>query len=110
MLPHKQIESKLQTAVREVLPDADVSAVLVRPCEPKFGDYQANALMSLAKTRKLNSRQLAAVQAVADAVDGKPFVARQMYKKPCLFTVDTVPPEGKSADYKTCGLFSADLK
>jgi arginyl-tRNA synthetase len=59
MLPHKQIESKLQAAVRAVLPDADVSAVLVRPCDPKFGDYQANALMSLAKTRKLNPRLLA---------------------------------------------------
>ena len=60
MLPHKQIESKLQTAVRSVLPDADVSVVLVRPCpDPKFGDYQSNALMSLAKTRKLNPRQLA---------------------------------------------------
>ena len=42
-----------------VLPDADVSAVLVRPCDPKFGDYQSNALMSLAKQRKLNPRQLA---------------------------------------------------
>ena len=42
-----------------VLPDADVSAVLVRPCDPKFGDYQSNALMSLAKARKLNPRQLA---------------------------------------------------
>ena len=59
MLPHKQIESSLQAAVRVVLPDADVSAVLVRPCDPKFGDYQSNALMSLAKTRKLNPRQLA---------------------------------------------------
>ncbi len=59
MLPHKQIESKLQTAVREILPDADTSVVLVRPCDPKFGDYQSNALMSLAKTRKLNPRQLA---------------------------------------------------
>jgi arginyl-tRNA synthetase len=59
MLPHKQIESKLQGAVRAVLPDADVSAVLIRPCDPKFGDYQSNALMSLAKTRKLNPRQLA---------------------------------------------------
>ncbi len=59
MLPHKQIELKLQTVVREILPDADVSAVLVRPCDPKFGDYQSNALMSLAKTRKLNPRQLA---------------------------------------------------
>jgi arginyl-tRNA synthetase len=59
VLPHKQIESALQTAVRAVLPDADVSAVLVRPCDPKFGDYQSNALMSLAKQRKLNPRQLA---------------------------------------------------
>jgi arginyl-tRNA synthetase len=60
MLPHKQIESSLQAAVRAVLPDADVSTVLVRPCpDPKFGDYQSNALMSLAKTRKLNPRQLA---------------------------------------------------
>jgi len=60
MLPHKQIELKLQAAVRELLPDADVSAVLVRPCDPKFGDYQSNALMALAKGRKLNPRQLAA--------------------------------------------------
>ncbi len=42
-----------------MLADADVSAILVRPCDPKFGDYQSNALMSLAKTRKLNPRQLA---------------------------------------------------
>jgi arginyl-tRNA synthetase len=65
VLPHKQIELKLQAAVRAVLQDlarrnemeADaVSAVLVRP----FGDYQSNALMSLAKARKMNPRQLAA--------------------------------------------------
>ena len=59
MLPHKKIESALQSAVRAILPDADVSAVLVRPCDPKFGDYQSNALMSLAKARKMNPRQLA---------------------------------------------------
>ena len=60
VLPHKQIEQKLQEAVRAVLPDADVSIVLVRPCpDPKFGDYQSNALMPLAKARKLNPRQLA---------------------------------------------------
>jgi arginyl-tRNA synthetase len=42
------------------LPGADVSTFLVRPCpDPKFGDYQCNALMSLAKTRKINPRQLA---------------------------------------------------
>jgi len=69
VLPHKQIELKLQAAVRAVLPDADssrrseaaaeVSTVLVRPCDPKFGDYQSNALMALAKKRKMNPRQLA---------------------------------------------------
>ena len=60
MLPHQKIESSLQAAVRAALPDADVSAVLVRPCpDPKFGDYQSNALMSLAKQRKINPRQLA---------------------------------------------------
>jgi len=51
----------LQQAVAAVLPDADASGVLVRPCpEPRFGDYQANALMALAKARKMNPRQLAA--------------------------------------------------
>jgi arginyl-tRNA synthetase len=60
VLPHKQIELKLQQAVSAVLPEADVSTVLVRPCpDPKFGDYQSNALMPLAKARKLNPRQLA---------------------------------------------------
>ena len=61
MLPHKLIEQRLQEAVNAVLPDADASTVLVRPCpDPKFGDYQTNALMSLAKARKMNPRQLAA--------------------------------------------------
>ena len=47
--------------VRAILPDADVSSVLARPCpDPKFGDYQSNTLMSLAKARKMNPRQLAA--------------------------------------------------
>ena len=60
MLPNKQIELILQQAVRAVLPAAETSAVLVRPCpDPKFGDYQCNALMSLAKARKMNPRRLA---------------------------------------------------
>jgi arginyl-tRNA synthetase len=60
MLPSKQIELNLQKAVLAILPDADVSVVLVRPCpDPKFGDYQSNALMALAKARKMNPRQLA---------------------------------------------------
>ncbi len=57
---HQQIESQLQAAVRRVLPDADPAQVLIRPCpDPKFGDYQCNALMALAKARKTNPRQLA---------------------------------------------------
>ncbi|MHB1308721.1 MAG: arginine--tRNA ligase [Limisphaerales bacterium] len=57
---HKLVEARLQAAVRAVLPDADVASVLVRPCpDARFGDYQSNALMGLAKQRRLNPRQLA---------------------------------------------------
>ena len=59
-LPHKLIELRLQSAVCDILPDADINGILVRPCpDPKHGDYQSNALMSLAKARKLNPRQFA---------------------------------------------------
>ncbi len=61
MFPHNAIQQRLQQAVQAVMPDADLATVLVRPCpDPKFGDYQTNSLMSLAKARKLNPRQVAA--------------------------------------------------
>ena len=61
MLPHKIIQERLQAAVKVALPDSDAASVLVQPCpDPKFGDYQTNALMGLAKARKMNPRQLAA--------------------------------------------------
>ncbi len=68
---HKILEKKLQQAVVAVLPDAGTAAILVRPCpDPKFGDYQTNALMALAKARKMNPRQLAAdVAARLDIAD-----------------------------------------
>ena len=71
MLPHKQIEQRLQAAVAAVLPDADLTTVLVRPCpDPKFGDYQTTAIMALAKARKLNPRQIATdVLAKLDVAD-----------------------------------------
>ncbi len=56
----RQIEQRIQTATLAILPDADAASVLIRPCQDsKFGDYQCNALMALAKVRKLNPRQLA---------------------------------------------------
>ena len=60
MLPHQSIEQRLQRAVAAILPDANPASLLVRPCpDSKFGDYQTNALMSLARERKLDPRQLA---------------------------------------------------
>ncbi|MEO6182444.1 MAG: arginine--tRNA ligase, partial [Verrucomicrobiota bacterium] len=57
---HQILEQRLQEAVRALLPDAPTSNILVRPCpDPKFGDYQTNALMAVAKERKMNPRQLA---------------------------------------------------
>ncbi|MBK9137711.1 MAG: arginine--tRNA ligase [Verrucomicrobia bacterium] len=58
---HLVLESRLREAVGNVIPDADLPAIRVRPCpDPRFGDYQTNALMGLAKARRLNPRQLAA--------------------------------------------------
>jgi arginyl-tRNA synthetase len=71
MLPHKLIEQRLQQAVTAAHPEADASTVLIRPCpDPKFGDYQTNALMGLAKAAKKNPRQLATeVVAKLDVAD-----------------------------------------
>ena len=58
---HRILQERLKQVVASLLPDADLSPVQVQPCpNPNFGDYQASALMSLAKARKLNPRQLAA--------------------------------------------------
>src|SRR5437763_1493539 len=57
---HLLLEERVRNAFNAVLPDADVRALLVRPCpDPKFGDYQTNAIMGLAKQRRMNPRQLA---------------------------------------------------
>jgi arginyl-tRNA synthetase len=55
-----QLQIALHQAVAPLLPDADLSRVLLRPCSnPQHGDYETTALMGLAKERKLNPRQLA---------------------------------------------------
>jgi arginyl-tRNA synthetase len=70
MLPHKFIEQRLQETVKSALPDADLSTVVVRPCpDPKFGDYQASALIGLAKSRGKVPRQLASEIAAALRVE-----------------------------------------
>ncbi len=57
---HRFLEHRLQQALAAVLPGASPFLPLVRPCpDPKFGDYQTNALMALARERKINPRQLA---------------------------------------------------
>ncbi|MFA6545218.1 MAG: arginine--tRNA ligase [Limisphaerales bacterium] len=74
---HLKLQASLQAAVRAILPDADTAAILVRPCpDARHGDYQSNALIAVAKQRKLNPRQLAEqvkaaldVTELCDAVD-----------------------------------------
>src|SRR5687767_13622460 len=57
---HLLIEQRLREAISKVLPDAKLGSALVRPStDSKFGDYQSNSLMGLAKERKMNPRQLA---------------------------------------------------
>jgi len=48
---------RLQTAVKALLPMPTRLRFWYVLSDPKFGDYQSNALMSQAKARKLNPRQ-----------------------------------------------------
>lgn len=58
---HQPIEQRVRAAVAATLAEANLDAVQVRPCpDAKFGDYQTTALMTLAKERRMNPRQLAA--------------------------------------------------
>lgn len=60
---HQLLQDRVQSAVKTVLTDlspASLATVQVRPAtDPRFGDFQCNALMTLAKERRLNPRQLA---------------------------------------------------
>lgn len=74
-----------------------------------FDLIREGAPMALTVGYDVPGMGIAAVQAVADAVDGRKFEARQIYKKPCLITKATVTPSGQWPNYETCPLFSADL-
>ena len=57
---HSVIEERLRAAVAAIAPAADLATVQVRPAaEARFGDFQSNSLMAVAKALRLNPRQLA---------------------------------------------------
>ena len=60
----------IKAAFKKAYPEAEVSALRVLPAtDPKFGDYQCNDALKLAKTLHLNPRAIA--QGVADALKGE---------------------------------------
>jgi arginyl-tRNA synthetase len=57
---HLELEKRLHAALLAARPGTNVAAVRVLPApDAKFGDYQCNALMTLARELKTNPRQLA---------------------------------------------------
>jgi len=57
--PAEMISRSLSFTVKDMeLPDPDFDPV-VRPADPRFGDYQANGVLGYAKRHRLNPRQLA---------------------------------------------------
>jgi arginyl-tRNA synthetase len=54
------IADAVEQALRTVVGPENAGPALIRPCaDPKFGDYQANGIMAVAKQRKENPRALA---------------------------------------------------
>ncbi len=70
---HQLLQQRVQSAVQAVLPDLDpgtLAAIALSPStDARFGDVQCNALMSLAKSRRMNPRQLAADVAAKLEID-----------------------------------------
>lgn len=64
----KELESRLSTALEKVVGET-TSAAVTPAADLRFGDYQSNAAMVMAKQRKTNPRQLA--QEIIDAIDLK---------------------------------------
>jgi len=61
------LEEKITTAMTDVSGEADSPAIVRPATDPKFGDYQANGVMALAKKLKTNPRKLA--EQVVDKLD-----------------------------------------
>ena len=53
------LEEKISAAMRSATGREDCTALVKPAADPKFGDYQANGVMALAKRLKTNPRQLA---------------------------------------------------
>src|SRR5579862_756284 len=50
----------VERALRSAVGSENTGSAMIRPCaDAKFGDYQANGVMAIAKQRKLNPRALA---------------------------------------------------
>jgi len=57
---HSVLESRLRAAVSALVPTADPATIQVKPAsEARFGDFQSNSLMLVAKVARMNPRQLA---------------------------------------------------
>lgn len=57
---HHVIESRLRAAVSAAVPSADLATVQVKPAtDARFGEFQSNSVMAIAKAGRMNPRQLA---------------------------------------------------
>ena len=53
------LDSRVAAAMKAVTDQADCAALVKPSANPKFGDYQANGIMALAKKLKAKPRELA---------------------------------------------------
>lgn len=72
--PRGELCARVSAAIAEAYPDATSTDPKLTPStNPKFGDYQANAALSLAKAMKLSPRDVAA--AIVEKLDVSSFCA-----------------------------------
>src|ERR1700690_1328180 len=73
------LSEAVEKALRSVIGSENAGPALIKPCaDPKFGDYQANGIMAVAKRLRKNPQELAKAviaELKVDAVSDTPTVA-----------------------------------
>jgi len=67
---NEQLSARLAEALDKVVPDHDAEPVVSPATDPRFGDYQSNVAMVLAKRQRRNPRELAESLVGALDLDG----------------------------------------
>lgn len=97
-------------AIEQAHKQNDIFVVSMDGAAPAYDLIRDGNTLKLTVAYDVDGMGTTAVDTVCRAVDGAKFPSHVLYKKPCLIEDATIPKTGNKPDFKTCPLFSAEIK